>query len=150
MSEQIKYKNHEEIIADLKIISPLALPGYLRTCEYYDESDAFETLEKAEAQFREKGGIAKNIVEATLKTTANAVVLCMLRKFNEPLYKKVVKTRTTDFSNYLMKAWTFELADYGEPDEVGSLVNERLEQDFLRRNIVEKPGVPNADRKSVV
>lgn len=138
MEETRKIKTPEEIIADLKDISPLALPEYLRTCEYRDKTDAFAVLEKAEAEFRGKGGVANGLFEATWKSTVNAVILCLLRKVNEPLYKSVIKAKTTDFSQYAEKAYTFEYADYGEKPKTGYAQDE-LKQDILRRGMVRHP-----------
>ena len=39
-----KYKTSKEILSDLEKISPLEISNYLIKCEFYDESDALETL----------------------------------------------------------------------------------------------------------
>ena len=135
-------KTPDDILKDLESISPLALPGYLHECEYFDRTDAFDQLEKAIAQFEGEGGVAKSIVNSTLEAVVNSVGLVLLRKFNEPLYKKAVKTKTTNFSEYAKKALTFSLADYDlETKELYS--PQALKQDLLKRGMVRHPGVPD-------
>ena len=141
MSER---KTTEEICADLETISPLALPEYLYKCEIHDKDNAFEVLDKAVEEFGGKGGVANSLLDATMKAVVNSSFLCLLRKFNEDAYKKMIKTKTTDFSQYVKKAFTFELADYGLNDQVSNVpyVADALQQDMLRRNMVRQPGEP--------
>lgn len=131
-------KTPEQIIADLRDISPLALPEYLLNCEYRDKTDAFDVLEKAEAEFRGKGGVANSLFQTTWKSTVNAVVLCLLRKTNESLYREIVKSKTTDITQYAEKAFTFSYEDYG-PDGVSGYAQDALKQDILRRGMVRHP-----------
>ena len=93
--EKTAVKTPDEILRDLEGISPLALPEYLHRCEYFDRSDAFEQLEKAIEEFEGKGGVAKSIMESTMEAVVNSIGLVLLRKFNEPLYKKTVKTKSS-------------------------------------------------------
>ena len=141
MSER---KTPEEICADLEKISPLALPEYLYKCYIHDKDNAFEVLDKAVEEFGGKGGVANSLLDTTLKAVVNSSFLCLLRKFNEDAYKKVIKTKATDFSQYVKKAFTFELSDYGLDGQVPSVpyVADALQQDMLRRNMVRQPGEP--------
>lgn len=139
-----KIKTPDEILADLKEISPLALPEYLANCEYRDKTDAFAVLEKAEAEFGKNGGIARSLFETTWKSTVNAVALCILRKTNERSYRKLVRSKATDFSQYAQKAFTFELSDYGPEASIASggmsgYAQDELKQDILRRGMVRHP-----------
>ena len=144
ISERPKIKSPEEIVKDLENISPLALPGYLAECEYFDRTDALEQLEKAIEQFEDKGGVAKSIMDSTMEAVVNSVGLVLLRRFNEPLYKKAVKTKSTNFATYAKKALTFTLDDYDE--ETRSLYStQALKQDLLKRGMVRHPGEPDAD-----
>ena len=141
-SSSQKIKTPEEILRDLENISPLALPEYLKDCEYFDRSDAFEELEKAIEEFEGKGGVAKSLVDSTMEAVINSVGLVLLRKFNEPLYKKAVKTKSTNFATYAKKALTFSLEDYDE--NTRSLYSpQSLQQDLLKRGIVRHPGRPD-------
>ncbi len=133
-------KTPEEILKDLENVSPLALPAYLQECEYFDRSDAFEELEKAIEQFEGKGGVANSLLDTTLKAVINSVTLVLLRKFNEPLYKKVIKTKSTDFTTYAKKAFTFSLDDYDEETRALYTTPSALQQDALRRGMVRHPG----------
>jgi len=132
------YKTPEEICAELDRISPLALPEYLSKCEFYDRSNAYEVLEKAVKEFKGKGGVAGNLLDTTLHAVANSTVLCLLRKFNEPLYKQVVKTKSTDFAKYVDKALHFQYDETGAGSTPG--VVDAVQQDMLRRNIVRQSG----------
>lgn len=137
-----KIKTPEEILHDLENISPLALPEYLHECEYFDRSDAFVHLENAIEQFENNGGVAKSMMNTTMEAVVNSVGLVLLRKFNEPLYKKAVKTKSTNFSTYAKKALTFSLADYDE--ETQALYStQALQQDLLKRGMVRHPGMPD-------
>ena len=139
-----EYKSPEEICADLEKISPLALPEYLAKCEFYDRSNAYKVLEKAVDEFKGKGGVAGNLLETTMKAVANSALLCLLRKFNEPLYKKVIKSKSTDFAQYIQKALTFKYSDYGISEKPG--VVDAVQQDMLRRSMVRHGG---ADGKTM-
>ena len=135
------YKSPEDIKEDLKKISPLALPDYLCKCEFYDKTRAFEILEQAEREFKDKGGIASSLFDTTLHAVVNSVGLCLLRKFHNETYRKVVKSKSTDFSMYAKNAFTFEY-----PETVVSSASspkyavDSLEQDILRRNMSHYPG----------
>ena len=94
------YKTPEQIQEDLKHISPLALPEYLANCEYYDKSNAFEVLEKAVKEFENQGGLANTLFDSVWQSVVNSVGLCLLRKVHEPTYRKIVKGKCTDFSQY--------------------------------------------------
>ena len=87
-STEHKYKTPEQIQEDLKHISPLALPSYLAECEYYDKSDACETLDKAIKEFDKQGGILKNLMDVMLPTTVQTVGTVVLKHTNKDLYTK--------------------------------------------------------------
>lgn len=131
------YKTHEEILKDLENISPLALPDYLNTCEYYDQTRAIDILEKANAEFKNNGGIASELFRAAWHSVVNSVGLCLLRKFDNNLYRKVVKSKSTDFAKYAQLAFTFEYPEtyhaWDTPD--GSYVVDSMKQDSLRRGM---------------
>ena len=85
---EYKYKTPEQIQEDLKHISPLALPAYLAECEYYDKSDAYETLDKAIKEFEQQGGILQNLMDVMLPTTIQAIGTVILKHTNKNLYTK--------------------------------------------------------------
>lgn len=131
------YKTHEEILQDLENISPLALPDYLNTCEYYDQTRAIEILEKANAEFKDKGGIASQLFDATWRAVVNSVALCLLRKLDNNLYRKLVKTKSTDFAEYATLVLTFEYPEeFSLKDTAdGSYTVDSVKQDHLRRGM---------------
>ena len=137
MSE--KYKTSKEILSDLEKISPLEISNYLINCEFYDESDALETLEKAEEKFKNDGGVAGTMLNTLLRTTADAVGLCLVRYTNEGLYRKLVKTRSIEFSKCIDDALNFQY-DKAFLNSNSNTVNESLKQDYLRRGITRHPG----------
>lgn len=145
-AENTAVKTPDEILMDLEGISPLALPEYLHRCEYFDRSDAFEQLEKAIEEFEGKGGVAKSIMESTMEAVVNSIGLVLLRKFNEPLYKKTVKTKSTNFTSYAKKALTFSIDDYDEESRT-MYSPQALQQDLLKRGMVRHPGVPDENGK---
>ena len=85
---EYKYKTPEQIQKDLKHISPLALQAYLAECEYYDKSDAYETLDKAIKEFEQQGGILQNLMDVMLPTTIQAIGTVILKHTNKNLYTK--------------------------------------------------------------
>ena len=133
----------EKTVLDLKEISPLALPECLASYECRDKDDAFAVLEEAESKFRDKGGVARGLFDASWKATVNAVSLCLLRRVDEATYRKLIRSKTTDFAQYAEKAFTFELADYGmqaaETDPQTGYARDELKQDILRRGMVRHP-----------
>ena len=134
-----KYKTSKEILSDLEKISPLEISNYLIKCEFYDESDALETLEKAEEKFKKEGGVAGAMMDTLLRTTADAIGLCLIRYTNEGLYRKLVKTRSTEFSKCIDDALHFQY-DKAFLELNSNSVNDSLKQDYLRRGITRHPG----------
>lgn len=134
------YKTPEQIQEDLKHISPLALPEYLANCEYYDKSDAFEVLDKAVKEFENQGGLANTLFDSVWQSVVNSVGLCLLRKVHEPTYRKIVKGKCTDFSQYAKRAFTFT---YDEIPAMPLTALSNLQQDYLRRNMNRQPGEKN-------
>lgn len=84
-------KNSIEIANDLKNISPLALPQYLKECEFYDMESSREILDRAVAEFEEQGGVGGSLAKTIVISTSNACFLALLRKFHEQTYNKVRK-----------------------------------------------------------
>lgn len=141
-----KVKSSEELEKDFDELMPHELASYIESCEFYDRSDAFDVLQKAVDEFKNKGGVASSLLDASWRAVVNSVGLVLLRKFNEPLYKKAVKSRTTNFAEYAKKAFEFKLEDYG--DEERNLYSvESLQQDLLRRGMVRHPGEPGPNDK---
>lgn len=81
-------KTPEQILEDLKNISPLALPAYLAECEYYDRSDAYQTLDRAIREFEQQGGLVQNLMDVMLPTSVQAVGTVILKYTNKSLYTK--------------------------------------------------------------
>ena len=133
-----QYKTPEEILEDLKHISPLALPEYLAKCEFYDRSNAFEALEEVNRKFSDKGGIANSLFEVTWTAIANSVGMIFLRKLDEPTYRRMVKSKSMDFAHYVQKAITFTYDEI--PPAAKSSALSALQQDLLRRDMNRHPG----------
>lgn len=102
------YKTPDQILEDLKHVSPLALPGYLANCEYYDKSNAFEVLDEVAKEFEGKqgGGIGRAMMDVMLPTSVQAVSMVILKKFNKPLYNKALKGKV-NFGAILKQAIEF-------------------------------------------
>lgn len=144
MAEAAAYKTYEQIKMDLEHVSPLALPGYLAHCDFYDRSDAFETLNKAVEQFRGKG-IAGSMLEPMLVATANSVGMILARKFlPAKTYRELQRCGGNQFGSFIKEAMCFKLEDYG-PEERSLYSVDALEKDRLRRNMIRQPGTPSAD-----
>jgi hypothetical protein len=145
MSDQTAYKTPAQIKKDLERISPLALPDYLSKCDFYDRTDAYQTLDNAIEKFRGTGGLAGNLVETTLVAVINSVGLCLAKKFlPKKTYNELCKCGGNAFGSACKEALTFSLKDYG-PEEQNLYSVEALEQDRLRRNMVRQAGVPDSD-----
>jgi peptidyl-tRNA hydrolase len=113
----------------------------LLQCEFYDKTSTEKVLDDAVEEFEGKGGIASNLAHSTLCALANSVGMILLRKVHEPTYRKVVKSRSTDFAQYVTNAVNFTYPPKSNSNN--SEIQASLQQDFLRRNMSRQPGEPD-------
>lgn len=64
----------DKAIEELRKISPLALPGYIAECEFYDQTESRKIFDDAVREFEKDGGTADSILKPVIWSVADGLL----------------------------------------------------------------------------
>lgn len=64
----------EKAIDELKRMSPLALPGYIAECEFYDETETRKILDDVVKEFEKDGGTVDSVLKPVMFSVADGLL----------------------------------------------------------------------------